>query len=61
MLNLRDKTSPAQTQSTIQASTIRFNADMVVGNMGQSLRFGPDDDEVEDDNYADQEPVNETE
>ena len=39
---------------------MRFNTDVFVGNMGESLRFGPDDDEVEDDDYADQEPSEDT-
>lgn len=36
---------------------MHFNTDMFVGNMGQSLRFGPEDDEVEDESHTEQEPT----
>jgi hypothetical protein len=54
MLNLRNETSSLHAQSTAQISTMRFD-DRIIGNMGQSLRFGPEDDDVDEDYRTDQE------
>lgn len=62
MLNLRRETTSSPAQSTFQISTVRFNANMFMGNMGQTLRFGPEDDEVDDDDdHTNQEPTNDAE
>lgn len=49
MLNLRQVNPLAgwsEQQSTGQKSTIRFNAEVLVGNMGESIRFGEDSEEA---------------
>jgi hypothetical protein len=48
MLNLRQANSPSESsrsngRDTTQRSTIRFNASIIVGNMGESLDFGQND------------------
>jgi hypothetical protein len=62
MLNLRGDKSLDRAHSTIRASTIRFNTNMLVGNMGQSLRFGSEEDdiEMEDDGHINQEVADNT-
>ncbi|KAI0685095.1 hypothetical protein BC835DRAFT_1421588 [Cytidiella melzeri] len=46
LLNLRQANNQGLESGTVvQRSTIRFKSDMIVGNMGQSLRFGQEEDE----------------
>ncbi|KAI0685094.1 hypothetical protein BC835DRAFT_1421587 [Cytidiella melzeri] len=46
LLNLRQASNQEPESGTVaQKSTTRFKSDMIVGNMGQSLRFGRDEDE----------------
>ncbi|KAI0804582.1 hypothetical protein BC629DRAFT_1189999 [Irpex lacteus] len=47
MLSLRQanaNTTESRTGSGTQRSTIRFNSDVLIGNMGESLEFGADSD-----------------
>jgi hypothetical protein len=50
MLNLRQADGILHTtrQDTVNRSTIRFNADILVGNMGESLQFGTQNYDEED-------------
>lgn len=40
--------------SRANASTIRFNPDVLIGSLGESLRFGQDDEENQDDSFHDE-------
>jgi hypothetical protein len=56
MLNLRHEMLLPEAQSTAGVSSMRFN-NRILGNMGQSLRFGPDDDDMDNDHHPDWEIV----
>jgi hypothetical protein len=56
MLNLRHEASSLHAQNTVRLPTMRFS-DRIIGNMGQPLRFGLEDDDVEDNYCGDREPA----
>jgi hypothetical protein len=47
MLNLRHEASSIHAQSTVRLSTMCFN-NRNIGNIGQTLRIGPEDDNVDE-------------
>lgn len=59
MLNLRKAVYEPGSDATDTRFTIRFNADTLVGNLGESLRVGGDDDDDASENetlpYTEQE------
>ncbi len=58
MLNLRQAIHQPAPDITDTSLTIRFNTDILIGNLGESLRDGGDDDAVSENEtlaYSDQE------